>query len=248
MISGPNSRLSRHAWMRIARFTGLILAASVAGSIILTNVFMEMFSEGINLQGLLVAITMPIVLGGPILLLLFHKQEQLHHANAQLQQMATIDWLTSCLNRGAFTAEVSRRLRFATWQGALFVIDVDHFKAINDKHGHDRGDDALRLIADAITRAAGESALIGRLGGEEFGVFLPNTTEDKSRSIAENIRDAVADVAFIVSGARCALSVSIGGASFAGNSDFRALYRLADDQLYQAKNAGRDRVALWSAA
>jgi len=247
-MTGLNSRLPRQAWLRIYRITGGLTALSVALSVILTNAIMETFSAGINLQGLAVAIVMPVALGTPTMALLLRKHEQLRNANAQLKRLATIDWLTGRLNRGAFTAELTRRLRRPDMRGALLVIDVDHFKAVNDRHGHDRGDDALRLIADTIARTAGETALLGRLGGEEFGVFLEDADAARTDMVAEAIRRGVAELAFIVEGTRCPLSVSIGGATLTASTDFRTLYRLADDNLYRAKSAGRDCVILDQAA
>lgn len=247
-MSRARRTLSRPAWLRVYRLTGLLSAVSVVLSIIFTNLIMETFSAGINVPGLMVSIFTPLLLGTPLIGIILYKQEQLREANSRLERLASTDWLTGCLNRGAFTAEVTRLLGQPRTYGAMLVVDVDHFKTVNDRLGHDRGDDVLKLIAEALARAVGADALLGRLGGEEFGIFLPQADDKAARKIAETIRDAVARIGLVFEGRSYPLSISVGGATFEGPSDFRSLYRLADDFLYRAKAAGRDRVALSSAA
>lgn len=243
--------LPKRAWLRIYRVTGAITLVSVALSVILTNVIMEVFSAGINVQGLAVSIFMPLTLGGPMTFMLMLRQEQLRHANGQLEHLATTDWLTACLNRGAFTGAVTRHLDrhlAAGSGGALLIVDADDFKSVNDRFGHDAGDDALRLIANAIRQAVGSSDPVGRLGGEEFGVFLADSDVVAADHVAERIRRAISAIAFAPGGVSCPLSVSIGGATYVTRAPFGELYRLADLHLYQAKNTGRDRVAIMQAA
>ncbi|KRA41780.1 hypothetical protein ASD80_11595 [Devosia sp. Root635] len=165
--------------------------------------------------------------------------------------MASTDWLTACLNRGAFTGAVSRYLdrRAPTDNGgALLIVDADDFKSVNDRFGHDAGDEALRLIAGAIRQAVRGTDLVGRLGGEEFGIFLAESDVVAADHVAERIRRSVSAIAFAPGDERCALSVSIGGATYATRAQFGELYRLADQHLYEAKNTGRDRVAMMQAA
>jgi diguanylate cyclase len=243
--------LPRRAWRHIYRVTAGITAASVALSIILTNVFMEAFSAGINLQGLAVSIIMPIALGGPLTLFLMIKHEQLRNANVQLEHLATTDWLTACLNRGAFTHAVTSLLHRPgsdSAGGALLIIDADDFKSVNDRFGHHNGDEAIRLIAASIRGAVRTEDLVCRLGGEEFGVFLANTDPHLADQVAQRIRRAVSAIQFAPDGHSCPLSISIGGATYSSRADFGDLYRLADNHLYHAKNAGRDRVAMMQAA
>tara|TARA_R110002124_G_scaffold114535_14_gene269319 strand:- start:9891 stop:10637 length:747 start_codon:yes stop_codon:yes gene_type:complete len=248
-MTGINTVLPTQSWRRIKRLTGVVTAVSVAFSVILTNVIMETFSAGAGLTGLIVAIVMPIVLGGPMVFILTLKHEQLRHANHQLEQIATTDWLTGCRTRGAFTHQVADHLeRHPDTGGALLVIDADNFKSVNDRFGHDIGDQALLLIADAIRAATSGKAIVGRLGGEEFGVFLSNADASTADGLAEHIRRTVAAIAFAPEGTAWPLSVSIGGAHYRAQTRFSVLYRLADQRLYHAKQAGRDRVAMMQAA
>src|SRR5690606_10957244 len=99
-------KLDGHAWRRVYRITGIATALMVAASVIVTNLFMETFSQGVDVQGLMVAIVTPLILAGPSFGLIALRQEQLRQANQQLQKLATYDWLTGCLNRGAFTHSV----------------------------------------------------------------------------------------------------------------------------------------------
>lgn len=252
-MTNTKPRLPPRAWTRVWRISGGLLAGSTAISIILTNMFMETFSAGLNVPGLLVAVLMPLVLGGPMLFYLTLKHEQLRHANAQLERLASTDWLTTCLNRGAFTtqmlADLARRSSSAVSDGGtLLIVDADDFKQVNDRFGHQQGDIALQLMAEAIRVSLRASDLVGRVGGEEFGVYLHGADLATADQVAERIRLAVSALHFAPNGEAYPLSVSIGGATFALHAEFNELYRLADQRLYEAKHAGRDRVALMQAA
>jgi diguanylate cyclase len=243
--------LPKRAWRRVGRTAGVVTAVSVILSVAITNTIMETFSAGINVQGLVVAIIMPIALGGPMVYVLLLRQAQLRHANSRLELVASTDWLTTCLNRGAFTRAVIdhlARLRSSRESGALLIVDADDFKSVNDRFGHHNGDEALTLIARAIRQSVRGTDLVSRLGGEEFGVFLPDADPATADRIAENIRSAIVGLTFAPDGRPCPLSVSIGGATYVGHADYDQLYRLADRHLYEAKNTGRDRVAMMQAA
>jgi diguanylate cyclase (GGDEF)-like protein len=129
-------------------------------------------------------------------------------------------------------------------QGALLIIDADNFKTVNDRYGHDRGDEALVKIASTIKSTLRSPDIVGRLGGEEFGVFLPGVGPDQAKLVAERIRQSVSSADFAPSGKPHQLSVSVGGAVFDGQLPFAELFRLADQQLYVAKRDGRNRVSM----
>jgi diguanylate cyclase len=245
--------LPKKTWTRIWRITGLLVAASIAVSIILTNIFMEIFSAGLNVPGLVISAIMPMALGAPMMFYLTLRHEQLRQANRNLELLATTDWLTDCLNRGAFTQRVCRDLERNVAPdnrkgGVLLIVDVDTFKAVNDRFGHQQGDEALRLIAAAIRDCVRSSDLVGRVGGEEFGIYLSGADLFVGDHVAERIRRSVSELRFTPEDVHWPLSVSIGGAAFSGSAAFKDLYRLADQRLYEAKNTGRDRVALMQAA
>jgi diguanylate cyclase len=197
--------------------------------------------------GLLSATVLPIVLAGPLFFYLTMKLRELSIANHRLNDLASSDSLTGCLNRRAFTSLVERQLEAGEGEtpgGALIVVDADRFKAINDRYGHDKGDEALRLIAQAIRSALRKDDAVGRLGGEEFGVYLPHAGRADAAEVAERIRASVADARFAPSGRPHDLSVSVGCVVFDGPKGFRELFTLADERLYAAKRQGRNRVEL----
>jgi diguanylate cyclase (GGDEF)-like protein len=173
------------------------------------------------------------------------RHQQLKLANLKLDVLASTDWLTDTLNRRAFTNGASALLAEGPdHRGTLLVIDVDRFKSINDQFGHEAGDEALQLLAKTIVASVRTGDLVGRIGGEEFGVFLPGATTEQAALVAERIRQSVNDATFAPSGAPHHLSVSVGGAVFDRELPYAELFRLADQQLYAAKRDGRNRVAI----
>jgi diguanylate cyclase (GGDEF)-like protein len=165
--------------------------------------------------------------------------------NARLMEtmahQASHDNLTGLLGHRAFHESLAgglseRRVEPLT----LAMVDIDDFKRINDTHGHPVGDEALRLVADALRRHVREHDRVFRVGGEEFAVLLPGLAGDDATQAAERLRQAVADVSF-----RTPLRVSIGLASWPiGAADRDALIERADAALYDAKRSGKDRVAV----
>ncbi|KFB08946.1 GGDEF domain-containing protein [Nitratireductor basaltis] len=204
------------------------------------------FGEQTLWRAVISAVINPIILAGPLFFYLSLKLRELAVANHKLKEAAATDFLTGCLNRGSFSAQVENHLNKKSDEdqprGALLVIDADHFKKINDTFGHHEGDVALKSIATAIRSTVRRDDLVGRLGGEEFGVFLPNANEEVARIVAERIRSAICNLSFMPKGQPCPLTVSVGCATFARQVDFSELFRLADERLYKAKEAGRNRV------
>jgi diguanylate cyclase (GGDEF)-like protein len=174
----------------------------------------------------------------------------LHGVVEGLLELATRDVLTGLVNRrvfeGALAREAGRVVRGAE-PALLLLLDIDHFKRINDTHGHAAGDAVLRVVARAIADQVRPMDLVARIGGEEFGVILPGCGVPFAQSAAERIRDAVAQAQTLTpEGLRLSATVSIGGA-FAGDAlkaDPVQWCARADHQLYQAKSEGRDRTCI----
>lgn len=160
------------------------------------------------------------------------------------RRMASRDPLTAILNRRAFVEQASRHLEGARGAPAvLLLLDIDHFKRINDAFGHAAGDAVLlafcQLAADNLPR----EAVLGRLGGEEFGFFLPGASTIEGYYAAEYLRNAVALAGFEADGRSISVTVSIGLADTATcGPSLEAMMRSADASLYRAKRAGRNRV------
>ena len=237
--------LPQSAWKQIFLWTAVTISISVAVSVAISCVLLNVISQGINGPGLVTAIVMPIIMGTPIMFYMLLRHQQLKLANTKLDVLASTDWLTNTLNRRAFTNNASALLA-PDRGGTLLVIDADRFKSINDQLGHEAGDQALQLLAKTIQASVRSHDLVGRLGGEEFGVFLLDADDDMALAAAERIRDAVERIKFAHGGVAHPLSVSIGGATARHHTRFAELFRVADQQLYGAKSSGRNRVELVS--
>jgi diguanylate cyclase (GGDEF)-like protein len=161
---------------------------------------------------------------------------------------ALVDSLTGIANRRAFLQEgEAQLLRQAAdpRPTAVMLLDLDHFKSINDRFGHAIGDRVLQIFAEVASAGMRRSDLVGRLGGEEFAALLPDTTRERAVAVAERIRTVFAEAARDVDGRPVAGTVSI-GVVFGEDSmlDLSALLAQADHALYCAKENGRDRVEL----
>ncbi|WP_233624949.1 diguanylate cyclase domain-containing protein [Actinoplanes sp. ATCC 53533] len=155
---------------------------------------------------------------------------------AQLQ--ASTDALTGLPNRRAFESEARERLR-GGGRLAFVMADLDKFKLLNDAHGHEAGDRALRLFARVLRAGLGKDDLAGRLGGEEFGMVLSEVTVDRAVLVLDRIRAALSDA---IDGGTPRFTASFGVCGNDGQTGFEDLLRTADKALYRAKREGRDRV------
>jgi two-component system cell cycle response regulator len=163
-------------------------------------------------------------------------------------EMAITDGLTGLHNRRYLERHLSVLVQQAVARGkplSLLILDIDHFKAINDTHGHAAGDDVLREFSRRVRKAVRGIDLACRLGGEEFVVAMPDTDGALALLVGERIRQKIAGEAFQAeAGATMSVTVSIGVASLASSSDTaQILMKRADDALYRAKREGRNRVA-----
>ncbi len=172
----------------------------------------------------------------------------MHECQLELERAARMDFLTGICNRRAIDDLSLRAIAAARRHGtplSLMIIDVDHFKRINDEFGHQAGDRALVETVRRIRDSLRSEDLVGRLGGEEFVVVMPNTDGDSARAAAERIRVAFADTPMPIEGRDMAISVSVGVALLvAGDTLFSHLLRRADHAMYAAKAAGRKRVMM----
>lgn len=176
-----------------------------------------------------------------------------HQSLGELERQAHIDYLTGLANRGRFMelaeAEQARAARYRN-PFAVLLLDVDHFKSINDRHGHKAGDAVLKALGAILRKTLREVDIIGRIGGEEFAALLPETCAARAPEVAERIRRAIADSEMPGgNGEPLHVTVSIGvvaATEHAGPID--KLLSQADTALYLAKNSGRNRVSVAKAA
>lgn len=165
----------------------------------------------------------------------------------QLADMAERDALTGLLNRRAILAHLEalhRDRRQASQSLCLMMCDVDHFKRINDRHGHAKGDEVLRQVAHLLSGKLRDGDRVGRIGGEEFLIVLASADLEDARQVAERLRQQVADLSITCAeGARLDVTISIGVArSLHQDEDWADVIARADAGLYAAKRAGRDKV------
>jgi len=174
--------------------------------------------------------------------------KDLTNQNEQLEDLLMLDEKTGLYNFREFQKrlrqEWSRASRYNVPLSLVF-FDLDHFKQVNDRHGHQAGDEALREFAMLVTGGARENDLAARYGGEEFAVILPHTEAPMAMRVADRIRRAVADFVFLSETTHLQLTVSAGVATYPSDATIDsvdALVRAADSALYEAKDQGRNCV------
>ena len=166
----------------------------------------------------------------------------------QLERQAQTDALTGVASRGSFQQALERSIHEAERSNArlvLVIMDVDHFKQVNDQWGHDAGDQALKHICDSLTLRLRVTDSLGRLGGEEFGLILRNTDLGSATPLVETLRQQIANNALAYGEQRIPLSATFGLAEWpTDGSSASELYRCADQRLYRGKELGRNRLVL----
>ncbi|HVY59101.1 MAG TPA: diguanylate cyclase response regulator [Xanthobacteraceae bacterium] len=169
--------------------------------------------------------------------------ERLAAMQRDLIRMATTDSLTGVLNRRAFFEMASDAVAHASQEAPLSVImfDIDHFKWVNDVHGHDAGDEVIRAV---VTRAGEEGQVIGRLGGEEFAIILDRCTAAEAQDVAERLRRSVEALHFARGAEDLSVTCSFGVGQWQPGEDIDRLLKRADVALYAAKREGRNRVVM----
>ncbi len=166
----------------------------------------------------------------------------------ELEFMANHDFLTKALARGAFTRDGNTLLNKAKKTGeriSILILDIDHFKAINDRYGHAAGDSILVQVAERVNENIRGEDLFGRIGGEEFAIILPQANLDEAQKMASRILRAIADQPLLLeSDSDLRITVSIGLASYAASPELtlEELMKTADAALYKAKETGRNRI------
>lgn len=180
-------------------------------------------------------------IGSAVFVIAFVREQ----GEARQRRVAEIDVLTGVSTRRAFLAAmggVLERSRASALPASVVVFDLDHFKSINDSHGHLVGDGVLRLFADTVRGVLRRDDRIGRIGGEEFALLLPETSLASALEVAERVRATFETVATSVDGVVLDATVSAGVATASPSATVQSLLVAADDGLYEAKAKGRNRV------
>ncbi|HET8806868.1 MAG TPA: GGDEF domain-containing protein, partial [Methylophaga sp.] len=170
--------------------------------------------------------------------------KRLHHANDQLKEIAHTDSLTQVWNRyrieQAIDAELSAAERYDR-PCSILLFDVDHFKHVNDEHGHEVGDIVLKRLTSEVEKQLRATDFLGRWGGEEFIVLASNNMLEEAGNLAERLRKHIASINFTDVGK---VTISIGVAQWRTGESRRYMLERADKAMYQAKQSGRNRVEL----
>lgn len=173
-------------------------------------------------------------------------QEDLQQVNKDLQRRASIDGLTGLANREHFIKLFDER-RMKSSHNVLMIVDADHFKNINDGYGHPVGDQALILLSSVFKRILRKNDLVGRIGGEEFGVLLPDTSKAEGEIIGEMVRHEIENTLFEPQeGVPHRITVSIGLTAVMQHEERALPMRNADSALFEAKRRGRNQCVLYT--
>jgi two-component system, cell cycle response regulator len=169
-------------------------------------------------------------------------------AVSRLEEMATTDGLTGCLNKRAFLEEMEKRIRSAERFGrklSLIITDIDHFKSVNDTYGHATGDVVIRELGHVLKRVKRETDIVARFGGEEFCVLCEETDTEGAFQLAERARAELGDTVFNTELGELRVALSLGVATFPEHAaSSPSLFDAADKALYQAKNSGRNQTCI----
>jgi diguanylate cyclase (GGDEF)-like protein len=242
---------------RILVRTSIVTAIAVAATYVIS--FSLRLATGMPIDWLswVECLVVPVAIGAPIGWYIFSQAETLEAAHARLEKahvelnkaherlafVARHDHMTGLLNREGFLHQLEQ-CRERNDSQVVLIVDADHFKRINDRYGHPKGDEALMKIARALQYAVRRKDVVGRIGGEEFAILLVSVSLEEGMQMADLIRRQVQCIPWQPTPDAPGLTVSIGGAVMNRSSARVAdVLRQADRCLYEAKRLGRNRVA-----
>jgi diguanylate cyclase (GGDEF)-like protein len=223
--------------MTAARFRPQVVVVGIALTVFLTLLVTLGLDPTQTVEDPVPVIATLALLAGAVSIVWALQAAELHHRDE-----AILDPLTGLLNRHALAprfVELSQQARLTHQPICMLLCDVDSFKSVNDRYGHDRGDAVLRDVAYELRKRLRSFELVYRLGGEEFLIVLPGVSHAEGTEIAERLRAAVAEI--YPTG--IAVTISVGLSTATGESVvYEHLFKSADRALYEAKHAGRNRV------
>lgn len=242
--------LADRNFIRPALFKAVIITlVAILGAEILTFIYYQFIAKSpwdYVVLNLVLAAIMTMIVAFPIAVYLSVQRLKLNSLSVQLARMASVDQMSGLLNRTSFIQALSDRMSHPSTRegnGAFLYIDADHFKQLNDDFGHAAGDRAIEFIGEVINQNIRRSDLAGRLGGEEFGVYLDGGNKKLAQDVSEHIRQDVMQLRFDNKTKHFVLTVSIGVATHESGENTRHLIRSGDKNLYIAKSRGRNCVA-----
>ncbi len=223
---------------------GVLLRSIIFISLIgLANIAFAAFYDGRMMQDPGYYITHAIFVGGPFVAFFYFIALQQIKLQRKLSHLSRKDELTGLNNRRTFFQMTQWRQQ-QTKGGALLLLDADNFKKINDTYGHKAGDICLKSIAYMLQRNLREDDVVGRVGGEEFAIFLSNANVQQARVIGQRLTQPIPFVAGPLD-AHLTVTLSVGAVMACSDNSLDSLFIKADEALYRAKADGRARMVLW---
>lgn len=228
---------------QVLLYSALITLLATAAPLLVVAVVVSQF-DGMTTNDLLkmlaIAGAIPLLITPPIAYFAMNLFRMVTLTIKRVDDHVRFDAMTGLLNRGHFLDQV----RACPDGGTVLVVDADHFKSVNDRFGHDVGDAALKMISQRVREIVASNGIAGRLGGEEFGVYLPSWSIDQAAVVADAICAHVRSHVDNSTGHDLRLTVSVGGAEHRADAMIRDALKVADERLYRAKSEGRDRHIL----
>ena len=232
----------------------ILTIIAITLSIMVTMIIVSVFRfKGISMQvnaALTISILVPLIITPIISWHVVGLIVKIHELEEKMRHLATYDSLTGLLTRHAFMERSNHYLNIAKRDNLLFsmmIVDLDHFKVINDRYGHMAGDKVLTLFGQTVQKISRKSDLVGRLGGEEFAFFLPSTSKQQAIQFANRLLEAVNHSKIEYKGHPIQYTISIGMITFPETTidDIEELLYLADKSLYVAKENGRNQAQIY---
>ncbi|MEW7973604.1 MAG: GGDEF domain-containing protein [Candidatus Thiodiazotropha endolucinida] len=253
-VDSPRVSFTRNFMLRLGHKSLVILTslASIILSVLITVMLIGILRPDNEFTriSIIISIVVPAIVAPVCSYYGYGLLFKLYEAEKRLYILATVDELTSLSNRRYFFQQAHDALLLAQRYGysmAILMIDVDHFKYINDEYGHMTGDEVLRCLGKRIKELFRETDLTGRFGGEEFICLLPHTTAEQGRAVADKLLQIQRSRPILIKTDHVEIAVSIGIADVkqANGYSIDTLIDCADTALYQAKEEGRDRAVCY---
>ncbi|NHQ73967.1 GGDEF domain-containing protein [Roseovarius gahaiensis] len=230
-------RLSTRNDVRL--FTAIVVVAIVCGSVLLNFMIMP---PDLMRKTMISGAVIAMILSAPVAYFVGTRLREIHDLNQRLRQAISFDPLTGAHTRTNFHSRVAQLRRGPM---SLIIADIDHFKAINDRFGHQAGDTALQQFANALMDNCRASDIVARFGGEEFVILMPATVTRDGLIAAERLCQSVRACPITVDGTLMNVTASFGIAGLTDPARIEQAIRAADLALYRAKAEGRNRVCLY---
>lgn len=225
-------------WRHVFANSGLITSLAVVVPLTIVSIALGAVPMFLKFSGLLISGLFPFFITLPISIFALNLLKSMNATVITLDSLIKFDTLTGLLSRVHFMHVLNERRKNG---GCIAIVDADHFKRVNDTFGHEAGDDALKHLATIMTQTVGNSGIVGRLSGEEFGIYLPGVQHQQAILIAASLGTSLRNHSFNYRGQVIQITVSVGIVEDRPLSDIAPTLRRADMYTYQAKSNGRDR-------